>query len=631
MKKHLILFFCLFIVSICNIKADGYLVVSIPENLKMGANAVIRESEELFRQQDMRNGSYKITYIITILNEKGSHYADFYTYEDSFRELSGFSGEIFNAAGKTIKKIGKKDLVTTAFSTDLATDARQIFYKYHTPSYPFTIKYEYEIKYKNGILRYPSFDPVPGTEVSIEHSNYTLQIPQDFTLRYKAQSLMSEPEKSLVKNDSIFKWTLDSFEPLPYERFMPVSEIYPQVLLSPAKFCVYNNCGDMSTWENFGKWQEGLLIGRNSLPKKDIDKIRELTNGITDKREKVKRVYEYLQSTTHYVSIQLGIGGWQPIPVENVAKAGFGDCKALSNYMMSMLEAVDISSYYVVIGMNRKRFFKDFPSFGQSDHVILMVPLEKDSVWLECTSQLLPFGYIHNGIAGNDALAVGRDKSFFCTLPSNPPSGNQELNKVDIQLDGAGRASLKVHSAYKMEEYEDIMYKTRGLNSKEEGEFASGFLKVHKPRISQFRKEETRTEQPCMDIYYSADCEDYASLTASRMLIPVNPVKLTTKGFLSGSSRRFDIVFESSVFQSDTINIRVPEGYVLEQKPKTTDITSAYGFLKSYFSQDGNMLKYIQTLEIKPGRYPASQYEDLKRFFSQVDSFQGVKVGLKKE
>ncbi len=340
------------------------------------------------------------------------------------------------------------------------------------------------------------------------------------------------PVKSAINTDSIFKWTLNNFESLPYERFTPIDDIFPVVLLSPSQFCAHNHCGDMSTWENFGKWQQKLLMDRDQLPQKTIDKVKELTSNISDNREKVKRIYEYLQNSTRYVSIQLGIGGWQPMSAEDVVKTGFGDCKALSNYMKAMLKIVDIPSYYVVIKSdeNKKRFFKDYPSFSQANHVILMVPMEKDSIWLECTSPILPFGYIHNGIAGHDALAVGDDKSFFCTLPDYSQSEIRESNNIDIQLDSNGTAEMKVHKNSKLDEYESLLYSFRKVNTKtEENDFLARLLKVHKPKMSHFRKEEIRTEYPEMNLYFSVSCEDYGLQTGSRMLIPLNPARIKAR------------------------------------------------------------------------------------------------------
>ncbi len=94
----------------------------------------------------------------------------------------------------------------------------------------------------------------------------------------------------------------------------------------------------METWDNFGKWIQALNSGRQELPPATKAKIKELTAKAKTDEEKVKILYEYLQSKTRYVSIQLGIGGQQPFEASVVDQFGYGDCKALSNYMVAMLE-----------------------------------------------------------------------------------------------------------------------------------------------------------------------------------------------------------------------------------------------------------------------------------------------------
>ena len=627
MKQPFFLFLCLLIFGKVNGQVN-YPVSAIPDSLKNGAQAVIRISSESIIQQDERNGTYKKTYVITILNEKGKSYANFAIGEDDFFELKRFSGEVYDAAGKIIKKIAKKDLTTTAFSANLATNARTTFYQYHAPVYPYTVKYEYEMKLKNGILIYPTLDPVPGYDVSLEKATYTLLIPANQELRYKARGTAIQPEK---KNPDVgaYSWNLSGLKAVSYEKWAPVEELFPVVYLSPDTFCVANICGSMVNWETYGQWCAELLKGRNALPQKTIDKIRELTQNAANQREKVKILYDYLQKTTRYVSIQLGIGGWQPMKAEEVAKTGFGDCKALTNYLKSLLEEMDIPSYYTVIGTTKKRFFPDFPSFGQSDHIILMVPVEGDTLYLECTSQIAPFGYISH-LAGHDALAVSGDKVFFHTLPEYLPRENEEINRILMHVDADGTGHLTVHSTFKNEEFEGLYYALKNADAKESNEILASLLRAHKPTISQFRKEEMLDVPPLLDIYFSAVCEDFATQTGSRMFIPVNPVKTGVKGLLTGSDRKYDIVMDASKYQNDTIIIRLPEGYSVENQPKAVEIESPYGYFKSDIIEEEGQIIYTQTLEIKKGRFPAVEFEEMKKFYNRIETIQNGRIGLKK-
>ncbi|HEY4148413.1 MAG TPA: transglutaminase-like domain-containing protein [Chitinophagaceae bacterium] len=88
---------------------------------------------------------------------------------------------------------------------------------------------------------------------------------------------------------------------------------------------------------------------RDQLPDEAKKKIHALTDSLHNEREKINAVYRFLQQNTHYVSIQLGIGGWQPFDAAYVYNKRYGDCKALSNYMVAMLREIGISGNSVLI------------------------------------------------------------------------------------------------------------------------------------------------------------------------------------------------------------------------------------------------------------------------------------------
>ena len=134
-----------------SIQAQEYPVSAISDSLKKNADAVVRHFESVFVQTDVNNATHKVIEIVTVLKEDGKEHGNTVIRLDKFRDLKKFSGKVTDASGKVIKKIGKKDLTTTAYSSEMASDSKYSYYEYQPTKYPYTVRYEYEVKIKNGI------------------------------------------------------------------------------------------------------------------------------------------------------------------------------------------------------------------------------------------------------------------------------------------------------------------------------------------------------------------------------------------------------------------------------------------------------------------------------------------------
>lgn len=613
--------------------AMGFSISQIPDSLMQNAQVVVRRTNTLFEYKSEKLGVEKRYYVITVLNRQGEYMANLVTHGDQFRKLKAFSAKLYNADGVLLRKFGKSDIQTVSMNDALASDLKYYYFHCEAPVFPFTVEYEYEMEWKNGIFSFPIFLPQSQYSQALEQGYYELDLPESLSIRFKALNRM--PEKAVIKQDKgrkRYMWKVENLKPIVAEKFAPeVSELTPMLYVSPESFVYDRVEGTITDWESYGKWVYGLFYDRNVLPEKAKTEIRKMTEQAESDMEKVAILYNYLAETTRYVSIQLGIGGFQPMPAAEVYETGFGDCKALSFYLKSMLEMIGIPSNYVEIYSDErnKNLMSDYATFYETNHVILQVPLEKDTLWLECTNPRLPFGFVHNNIAGHDAIEIKESGGRFCTLPDYPDSLNIDKNKAEVMLEVDGSASVKSIHEFKLKAYHDY-FGFHALKRNEQLDIIRRNIGLLNAEIKNLQIEENKSACPSLLIAYEWDTELYGNKTGNRLFVPLNPFRSTFNWFKK-KERKYDIDLWRGFNQIDSLFIEIPEGYIIESLPAPVSLSEKYGRFKSTYSPCDKGLWVVQSFLLLTGRYGASEYQDIQKFFEQVNIAYSGKIILRKE
>ncbi|MDR1553150.1 MAG: DUF3857 and transglutaminase domain-containing protein [Prevotellaceae bacterium] len=626
--KNKFLFVIIFLIASASVSAQNYAVDNISEELKKNSNAVVRYSYTEFVYNDMKSATEKNIYVITVLNKQGDDLSDFVCYGDKFRTLKNFSGEIYDKDGKLMRKIKRSEIKETEYSEGLASDSKYYFLSPQTSYYPYTVKYEYETGWKNGILSFPVFSPVSVYNVAVEKAVYKLMLPKN--CEYLSKNFNTDI-KPIISNSGTFdvcEWTLDNFAAIKSESLSPSRrQIFPLIYLTPSNFYYDNTTGNQNGWENYGKWQWSLLQNRDLLPAELKQKIFELTKGLTN-REKVKALYDYLGKHTRYVSIQLGIGGLQPMTAEEVYKSKFGDCKALSNFMKAMLQECGIESYYTEISTVHKQICKDYACALQTNHVILQVPLDNETLWLECTNPEVPFGYVHEDIAGHDALVYKNGTAQFVNLPTNTDSLNLMKQNVTVDINNEGFASVHVAKSYELQQYERIAHITK-IEEKDKINLLQKMIDLPLSTIKNLKINEDKNSVPVIDIDFDIDVYKYGSISGSRFFIPVNPFNRNSRKL--DKERNLDIYIQRGYCDIDTIIINFPSDMTVEAMPKPISIKSDFGKYSFNVKYEKGKIEITQTFLLRSGDYPKEKYEELTAFMKSISQTENSKIVLKKQ
>ncbi|MEM9672758.1 MAG: DUF3857 domain-containing protein [Bacteroidota bacterium] len=611
--------------------ADDYRISSIPEKLLEQADAVVRKSEKTLSIRGKDKGTYRVHQAVTVLNTNGDKYAFFAVWYNPQRKIKSIDCTVYDARGQVVKKVKNKDIedVSAISSFSIYEDDRVKYYDYDASSYPYTVEYSYEIEF-DGFLSYPDWNPVTGFRLAVEQSVLQVNTPTDLPLRYKIQRT-DEPAISTEGGLNYYRWTLAEQPAYEKEEFMPdLDELTPQVFLAPGEFAYEGFAGNQSSWQEIGAWINTLNQDRDQLPQTTLQEIKQRVENLSDTSAIIQSLYEYMQSKTRYVSIQLGIGGYQPFKAAEVDRLGYGDCKALSNYMKSILAVVGIDSRYTLVnaGPRADKVTTDFPSL-KFNHAILGVPLSKDTIWLECTSQTNPFGHLGDFTDNRNVLMVDETGGRMVKTSAYSSEDNQQISNARMKLDEQGNGLLTVQTLYSGQLYDDIAYIAR-LNDTEQKQAAYEQVSIPNFRLEQFDYTLEKGRIPRAKESMSIKLDRYASVSGKRWFFSPNVMSRLESLPANTEGRKYPVVLRYTYTKVDTTIIEFPENLYPEFVPEPTEIHSEFGKYRSEHKVEQGNILYIRMLQRNKGTFPSESYSELLKFYEEVSKADRQQFVLRK-
>ncbi len=604
-----------------------YSVDRISVALKAKSNAIVRENNTTVTILSNGFAEENSHTVITILNENANNFGVFAEFYDKFSSLSNLEGNVYDRTGKRIEKLSDKFVDYSAISGfSLYDDNRVKATQAKTVNYPITVEFSYTKKHK-GYFILPGFLVYPGYNVAVESACYTLIEPLDekgqaSTKHFSNKFFTVKPTKSIVGKTLKQTWTVSMLPALEEEPLSAnFTEATPYLMVAPMNFNIAGTTGSNNSWNDVAAWAGELCVGMDSLNATTRSEIKQLVANSNSSFEKAKILYEYMQQKVRYVSIQVGLGGWQPFPAETVDRLSYGDCKALSNYMRSLLKATGIESNYVLVkaGNDVSNIKKDFVC-SQFNHAIIMIPSEKDTLFLECTSQQNPFGYNGSFTDDRDVLVVEGPKGGYIKH-TNIYDGekNKTQTKTAITLDWNLNGKFVQNTKYTGVATDNIRYLMQAKTDRQK-EYLQRKNKVAQLKIESFNFKEKKTVLPVIEESIEGETAQFGQYAnKSNVTIPFNLVANLDGYFKRSSYRRSDIVIRRDEIKTDTICYVIPSNYKITNTPRPTNVDSKFGNYDLQVKVDGNKLEFTRTFKWKKGTLSPDYYQELYQFITTVN------------
>jgi hypothetical protein len=601
--------------------AQSYSVALIPDSLKKDARAVVREEEIILEIKSPEKVIEKEHHVYTILNENADNIGGFSSFYDKFTSINWIDGILYDANGKEVKHVKKKDMEDRSYigAESLADDVRFKEHNFYCRVYPYSVDYEEEDELK-GFLRFENWSPLYSAGISTQHSKYVIIAPADYQVRFKPVNCNFQPVVTATGDKKVYTWEISNLPARTTEFDGPDwAEIAPHVLFAPSDFEEQGYKGNTSSWENFGKFMDQLMAGRDVLPDNVKHKVHELTDHLTDTRQKVYVLYDYLQKNTRYISIQLGIGGWQPFPADYVATKRYGDCKALSNFMVALLKEAGIKGNCVLIygGRDVPELVADFPSF-QGNHMISCVPMGKDTIWLECTSQTVSPDFMGSFTGNRKAILIDDDGGHIVRTPSYSPKDNTRCRVVEALIGDDGTLDANVNTRYSGCREETPSAVMNELTGEERQKYLNDLFNLPTYSIDKSNYEEQKGTIPVVREYLHVMSPNYASVSGKRLFVNPDLFDRSSYRLPVDSVRRYDFVDKQAFTDIDSVTLKIPAGYQPEAVPADLAIDSRFGKYAASVKVMPDRIVYYRRYEEAIGHFPPTDYPELVKFYERL-------------
>lgn len=470
-------------------------------------------------------------------------------------------------------------------------------------------------------------------EIPVREARYTLQMPAGW--EYKAVWMNHPKVEPIAIGGNQWQWVVTDVPEVRWERDMPpfrgvVAKMVVAFLGPGAKWT-----NGFVTWDDMGKWENGLVAGRRDPTAEISRKVAEINERRPSQQQKMQGIADFLQKEIRYVGIELGIGGWQPHSAAEVFSHRYGDCKDKATLMSSMLKLSGIDSYYVIINTERGAVTAATPPTNMFNHVILAIRLPEDvndpefqAVYtdpklgrlliFDPTDQKTSIGALRGELQANYALLVTPDGGQLIETPQLASSSNglHRSGKLTLDPQGTLRGHIEEIRNGDFASYERYYQsavpssKDRVKRIEQEISRSIGMFQITSASISNL-------EQNTLPFGYSYElvAPSYAKQIGELIALRTVVMGRESSDLLETKEpRKFPVNFEGPRRDADQFEITIPPGYVVDDLPPPVDLDYNFASYHSKVEAAGNVLKYTRSLEIKELTVPLSEMEDLRKF-----------------
>lgn len=239
------------------------------------------------------------------------------------------------------------------------------------------LDYSYTIKGSNPVFK-GRFSRILNLNfrVPIVNLYYKVTTPRQHVLTLKNKGTSIVPTINNQNQETSYEWRLSDLQALRLQDNLPTwYDPYPRVLLSEYK-----------NWQEVNEWAMELFPFQTNLSSALQQKIKEIKEKNSTPEQQVTAALRFVQDEVRYMGIEVGENSHRPNNPNKIFAQRFGDCKDKSYLLCTMLKALNIEAYPVLINTYEKQAMTEWlPTANIFDHATTQVRLNDRVYWFDPT------------------------------------------------------------------------------------------------------------------------------------------------------------------------------------------------------------------------------------------------------
>jgi transglutaminase-like putative cysteine protease len=444
------------------------------------------------------------------------------------------------------------------------------------------------------------------TGLNTRRSRYIVDMPASVEPRILERNVASPVRITTANGRRVYTWAAADIPKPESEPFAADSNgVFQSVAVAAP-----------ASWQSISAWYAGLARDRYSLTPELERKLHELVAGARTLDDSLSAVQRWVAQDIRYVSLSLGIGGYQPRTPAEVFKTQYGDCKDKATIFVAMAQRMGVEAYPVLLNSGAK-VERSLPSIDQFNHAIAALRIGGNYVYVDLTSELTPYGALPGPDQGAFALVVHPDgHADEVVLPEDPASANLSETLYEGELTPEGIASVRyTERASGLRQYGLRNLFTTPLDSTKRARFIQAlagntFPGARGDSLEVFDGKDLKAKPR---IALSIHEGQAAKISGQSAILNLPPAFSSMAGLqtiatqLESTKQRIYPIEVTSVVGPilgvSEMKLTLPEGWHADLPPGVS-ASSDYGEYRSEYTQNGRELRIYRRMEGRRGVKP---------------------------